>query len=167
MMLVHYANLLVGEGNRSFLCGERLTSPSSITTSPQVNILVINAYAVRSAPSRADDESGAINSRLTWQHRRSGSPAIIGVALGARFKRLLAHSHSGRQIRHPQVCDPFAPPGNGRFEAHLAALRAFVKTIVTGGLRVGTTKAKAELRWTVQAPTYRDGLRLMGRHYRP
>ena len=49
----------------------------------------------------------------------------------------------------------------------LLAATPFVKAIVTGGLQVCNTKAKAELTWTLQAPTYRDGLRLMARHYRP
>jgi nucleoside-diphosphate-sugar epimerase len=43
----------------------------------------------------------------------------------------------------------------------------FGKAIVTGGLRVANTKAKAELGWQPQAPTYRDGLRLLAPHYRP
>jgi len=47
------------------------------------------------------------------------------------------------------------------------AATPFAKTIVTGGLRVCNAKAKAELGWTLQAPTYRDGLRLMARRYRP
>jgi hypothetical protein len=34
-------------------------------------------------------------------------------------------------------------------------------------LRVGNAKAKAELGWTLHAPTYRDGLRLIAGHYRP
>lgn len=49
----------------------------------------------------------------------------------------------------------------------LLAATPFAKMIMTGGLRVSNTKAKAELNWTLQAPTYRDGLRLMARHYRP
>ena len=49
----------------------------------------------------------------------------------------------------------------------LLAATPFVRAIVAGGLRVCNTKAKAELAWTLQAPTYRDGLRLMARHYRP
>jgi hypothetical protein len=44
--------------------------------------------------------------------------------------------------------------------AWLLAATPFAKTIVTGGLRVGNAKAKAEVGWTLQAPTYRDGLRL-------
>jgi nucleoside-diphosphate-sugar epimerase len=43
----------------------------------------------------------------------------------------------------------------------------FAKAIATGDLRVCNAKAKAELGWMLQAPTYRDGLRLMGGHYRP
>jgi hypothetical protein len=38
---------------------------------------------------------------------------------------------------------------------------------MTGGLRVSNYKAEAELDWTLQAPTYRDGLRVMTCHYRP
>lgn len=49
----------------------------------------------------------------------------------------------------------------------LLAATPFAKTIMTGGLRVSNTKAKSELHWTLQAPTYRDGLRLMARYYRP
>ena len=41
------------------------------------------------------------------------------------------------------------------------------KSIVTGGLRVANAKAKAELGWQLQAPNYRDGLRLLASHYRP
>jgi nucleoside-diphosphate-sugar epimerase len=48
----------------------------------------------------------------------------------------------------------------------LLAATPFARAIVTGGLRVCNTKAKAELAWTLRAPTYRDGLRLMARHYR-
>jgi nucleoside-diphosphate-sugar epimerase len=49
----------------------------------------------------------------------------------------------------------------------LLAATPFARAIVTGGLRVCNTKAKAELGWTLQAPTYRDGLRLMARHCGP
>jgi nucleoside-diphosphate-sugar epimerase len=43
----------------------------------------------------------------------------------------------------------------------------FGKAIVTGGLRVANTKAKAELGWQLQAPTYRDGIALLAPQYRP
>ncbi len=49
----------------------------------------------------------------------------------------------------------------------LVTAAPFARAVVAGGLRVSNTKAKAELCWELQAPTYRDGLRLMGRHYRP
>ena len=49
----------------------------------------------------------------------------------------------------------------------LLAPLPFGKAIVTGGLRVANAKAKAELGWQLQAPTYRDGLRLLASHYRP
>jgi nucleoside-diphosphate-sugar epimerase len=48
----------------------------------------------------------------------------------------------------------------------LLAPLPFGKVIVTGGLRVANTKAKAELGWQLLAPTYRDGLRLLALHYR-
>jgi nucleoside-diphosphate-sugar epimerase len=48
----------------------------------------------------------------------------------------------------------------------LLAATPLTRAIVTGGLRVCNTKAKTELAWTLQAPTYRDGLRFMARHYR-
>jgi nucleoside-diphosphate-sugar epimerase len=48
----------------------------------------------------------------------------------------------------------------------LLAPLPFGQAIVTGGLRVANTKAKAELGWQLQAPTYRDGLRLLAPHYR-
>jgi nucleoside-diphosphate-sugar epimerase len=41
------------------------------------------------------------------------------------------------------------------------------RAIVAGGLRVSNAKAKAELDWTLQAPTWREGLRLLARHYQP
>jgi hypothetical protein len=41
------------------------------------------------------------------------------------------------------------------------------RAIVAGSLRVSNAKAKAELDWTLQAPTWRDGLRLLARHYQP
>jgi nucleoside-diphosphate-sugar epimerase len=56
---------------------------------------------------------------------------------------------------------PWAVPG------WLLTATPFAKAVVAGGLRVSSTKAKAELGWALQAPTYRDGLRLMARHYRP
>ncbi len=56
---------------------------------------------------------------------------------------------------------PWAVPG------WLLTATPFAKAVVAGGLRVSNTKAKAELGWALQAPTYRDGLRLMARHYRP
>jgi nucleoside-diphosphate-sugar epimerase len=56
---------------------------------------------------------------------------------------------------------PWAVPG------WLLTATPFAKAIVTGGLRVCNAKAKAELGWALQAPTYRDGLRLMASHYRP
>jgi nucleoside-diphosphate-sugar epimerase len=49
----------------------------------------------------------------------------------------------------------------------LLATAPVAKTIMTGGLRVSNTKAKAELDWTLQAPSYREGLRLMAHYYRP
>jgi nucleoside-diphosphate-sugar epimerase len=49
----------------------------------------------------------------------------------------------------------------------LLAPLPFGKAIAAGGLRVSSTKAKAELGWALQAPNYRDGLRLLARHYQP
>jgi hypothetical protein len=37
--------------------------------------------------------------------------------------------------------------------------------IVSSSLRVSNVRAKAELDWILQAPTYRNGLRLMAPHY--
>jgi nucleoside-diphosphate-sugar epimerase len=42
----------------------------------------------------------------------------------------------------------------------------YARTVVTGGLRVSTAKAKAELGWEPRVPTYRDGMRLLAAHYR-
>ena len=39
------------------------------------------------------------------------------------------------------------------------------RAAVTGGLRVSSTRAKTELSWTLQAPTYREGISLLARHY--
>ncbi len=43
----------------------------------------------------------------------------------------------------------------------------YARSIVTGGLRVSTAKAKAELGWTPHVPTYRAGMQLMASHYKP
>lgn len=49
----------------------------------------------------------------------------------------------------------------------LLAAAPFAQAIATSSLRVSSAKAKAELGWTPQVPTYRDGLPLMARHYQP
>jgi len=36
---------------------------------------------------------------------------------------------------------------------------------MTGGLRVSNARAVRELGWMLQAPTYHEGIRLLGRHY--
>jgi hypothetical protein len=36
---------------------------------------------------------------------------------------------------------------------------------MTGGLQVSNAKAVRELGWTLQARTYRDGIRLLAPHY--
>jgi nucleoside-diphosphate-sugar epimerase len=41
----------------------------------------------------------------------------------------------------------------------------YARAVMTGGLRVSNAKAISELGWTLDAPTYRDGVRLLGRHY--
>ena len=48
----------------------------------------------------------------------------------------------------------------------LLAATPYARAVVTGGLRVSTAKAKAELGWTPRVPTYRDGMRLLAAHYR-
>jgi nucleoside-diphosphate-sugar epimerase len=46
------------------------------------------------------------------------------------------------------------------------ALLPYARALATGGLRVSSAKAKAALGWTMTAPTYRDGMRLLAAHYR-
>jgi nucleoside-diphosphate-sugar epimerase len=48
----------------------------------------------------------------------------------------------------------------------LLAATPYARALVTGGLRVSTAKAKAELGWTPRVPSYRDGMRLVASHYR-
>jgi len=47
----------------------------------------------------------------------------------------------------------------------LLATAPLARAAVTGGLRVSSTRAKTELRWTLQAPTYREGISLLACHY--
>jgi nucleoside-diphosphate-sugar epimerase len=47
----------------------------------------------------------------------------------------------------------------------LLATAPIARAAVTGGLRVSSTRAKTELGWTLQAPTYREGISLLARHY--
>jgi nucleoside-diphosphate-sugar epimerase len=47
------------------------------------------------------------------------------------------------------------------------AFLPYARAVATGGLRVSSAKAKAALGWTLTAPTYRDGMRLLAEHYRP
>jgi nucleoside-diphosphate-sugar epimerase len=49
----------------------------------------------------------------------------------------------------------------------LLAAAPFAKVIATTSLRVSSAKAKAELRWTPQAPTYREGLQLTADRHQP
>ena len=46
----------------------------------------------------------------------------------------------------------------------LLAATPYAKALITGGLRVSNAKAVAELGWTLEAPTYREGISLLG-HY--
>lgn len=47
----------------------------------------------------------------------------------------------------------------------LLAAAPYAKAVMTGGLRVSNAKATRELGWTLQAPAYRDGIRLLAPHY--
>lgn len=47
----------------------------------------------------------------------------------------------------------------------LLAVVPYVKAVMTGGLRVSNAQAVRELGWTLQAPTYRDGVRRLARYY--
>jgi nucleoside-diphosphate-sugar epimerase len=51
--------------------------------------------------------------------------------------------------------------------SRLLAIAPYARAVVTGGMRVSSAKAKAELGWVPQVPTYRDGMRLLAAHYRP
>ena len=48
----------------------------------------------------------------------------------------------------------------------LLASMPYAKAVITGGLRVATTKAKQELGWAPRLPTYRDGVKELAEHYR-
>ncbi len=41
----------------------------------------------------------------------------------------------------------------------------YARAMAAGGLRVSSARAVTELAWTPQAPTYRDGIALLARHY--
>jgi nucleoside-diphosphate-sugar epimerase len=56
---------------------------------------------------------------------------------------------------------PLAIPGT------VLAVAPYVRSIIRGGLRVSTAKAKAELGWTPRVPTYRDGMSFLASHYKP
>jgi nucleoside-diphosphate-sugar epimerase len=47
----------------------------------------------------------------------------------------------------------------------LLAVAPYAKAVMTGGLRVSNAKALAELAWTLRAPTYREGIRMLSAHY--
>jgi nucleoside-diphosphate-sugar epimerase len=49
----------------------------------------------------------------------------------------------------------------------LLAVTPLARSIATGGLRVSTARAKAELGWTPRVPTYHAGMQLMASHYKP
>ncbi len=57
--------------------------------------------------------------------------------------------------------------GSGPAEVHAPrqAAAPYARAIVGSSLRVSNVKAKAELDRILQAPTYRNGLRLMAPHY--
>jgi nucleoside-diphosphate-sugar epimerase len=42
----------------------------------------------------------------------------------------------------------------------------YARALAGGGLRVSSDKAKTALGWTLTAPSYRDGMRLLAEHYR-
>jgi hypothetical protein len=70
----------------------------------------------------------------------------------------------------PAVLDLRGVPkvnGSGPAEVHAPrqAPAPHAGAIISSSLRVSNTKAKAELDWIRQAPTYRNGLRLMATHY--
>ena len=48
----------------------------------------------------------------------------------------------------------------------LFAATPYAKAVLTGGLRVSNARAKRELGWAPQAPTYRDGVAAIADHYR-
>ncbi|MBO0771078.1 MAG: NAD(P)-dependent oxidoreductase [Actinobacteria bacterium] len=54
---------------------------------------------------------------------------------------------------------PWTIPGS------LLTVVPYLKAVMTGGLRVSNAKAIRELGWTLQAPTYRDGIRRLARYY--
>ena len=47
----------------------------------------------------------------------------------------------------------------------LLAAAPYAKAVMTGGLRVSNAKAVRELGWTLRAPTYHEGIRLLARYY--
>ena len=47
----------------------------------------------------------------------------------------------------------------------LLAVAPYARAIMTGGLRVSSARAVRELGWTLQAPTYHEGIRRLARYY--
>jgi nucleoside-diphosphate-sugar epimerase len=55
-------------------------------------------------------------------------------------------------------------PGPRAVPGWLLAAAPYAKALVAGGLRVSNAKAVAEIGWTIQAPTYREGISLLSRY---
>jgi nucleoside-diphosphate-sugar epimerase len=49
----------------------------------------------------------------------------------------------------------------------LVTAAPYAKSLIAGGLRVSSDKAKAELGWKPQVPTYRTGMQLLASYYKP
>ncbi len=64
------------------------------------------------------------------------------------------------------LADAIGAPKPRPVPSWILAAAPYAKAIALGGLRVSNAKAKRELGWTPAVPTYREGVRLMVRHYR-
>jgi hypothetical protein len=70
-----------------------------------------------------------------------------------------------RNLRRPAGSVPWARPRPRVVPRWLLAAMPYARSFVTGGLRVSNARAVSELGWTLETPGYRDGVRLLTRHY--
>ena len=63
------------------------------------------------------------------------------------------------------IAEAIAAPSPRVVPGLLLTAAPYAKAVAAGGLRVSGARAATELGWTLRAPTYREGVALLARHY--